>query len=334
MRASSNSKQPPSKAPNRSKAPAAYIFLGPELGKKQEAVDSVKSKFPNAEAYVFYAGESSAGAIADTLQNRGLFSETRLVIVKNAELLKKKDEAELLVSCIRALEDGSALILISDEIKLAAGLEDAVSKENRQVFYELFEREKAEWLRQFFAREGFSIDRDGVDTILEMVENNTAALSRECARLATFLPSGRPVSAEAVEKWLSHNREESAFTLFSRIARGELSKALETLDALLAAKESGPGILAGLAWCFRKLGDYLALLEAGDVNNFELKKIGLSAPKARDDYASAVRRFNAAAVERCLALTAEYDILLRSPVAALEQILMSRYILAVFKTAA
>jgi DNA polymerase-3 subunit delta len=232
------------------------------------------------------------------------------------------------------LEDGSALILISDEIKLATGLEDAVSKENRQVFYELFEREKTEWLRQFFAREGFSIDREGVDTILEMVENNTSALSRECARLVAFLPKGRPVSAEVVEKWLSHNREESAFTLFSRIACGDLSKALETLDALLAAKESAPGILAGLAWCFRKLGDYLALLETGDVNNFELKKIGLSAPKAKDDYTSAARRFNAAAVERCLALTAEYDILFRSPLAALEEILMTRYILAVFKTAA
>jgi DNA polymerase-3 subunit delta len=327
MRAASDSRR------LEGKAPAAYIFLGPELGKKQEAVDSVKSKFQNAETFIFYSGETPLGVIADTLQNRGLFSETRLVIIKNAEQLKKKDEVDLMVSCIRNLEDGSALILLSDEIKLASGLEDAVSKENRQVFYELFEREKTEWLRQFFAREGFSIDRDGVDTILEMVENNTSALSRECARLVAFLPKGRPVSAEVVEKWLSHNREESAFTLFSRIAAGDLSKALESLDALLAAKESGPGILAGLAWCFRKLGDYLALLETGDVNNFELKKIGLSAPKAKDDYTSAARRFSAAAVERCLALTSQYDILLRSPIAALEDILMSRYILAVFKTA-
>jgi DNA polymerase-3 subunit delta len=317
---------------SKSKTPAAFIFLGPELGKKQEAVDSVKNKFPNAETFLFYAGETPAGAIADTLQNRGLFSDCRLVIVKNAELLKKKDEIDMLVSRISNLEEGSGFVMLSDEIKIAAGLEDAVPKENRQVFYELFEREKTEWLRQFFARKGFVIGKDGADTILEMVENNTSALSRECSRLADFLPKDIPVSAEAVEKWLSHNREESAFTLFSRIAAGDLSKALESLDALLAAKESAPGILAGLAWCFRKLGDYLALLDTGDVNNFELRKIGLSAPKAKDDYTSAARRFNAAAVEKCLALTAQYDILLRSPVAALEEILMSRYILAVFNT--
>ena len=335
---------------------SSHIFLGPELGKKQEAVDNVKKKFPGAEESVFYAGETPIGLIVDTLQNHSLFAESRIVIVKNAELIKKEDGIDLLVSCIKNLEKNTALILLSDEIRLSAGLDDAVPKENRQVFYELFEREKAEWLRRFFKHEGFNIDSDGIDTILEMVENNTAALTRECSRLLYFLKASnrsrasegsrtsegsqnRAVSAEDIEKWLSHNREESAFTLFSRIAAGDLSKALESTAAMLAAKESAQSILigkpgkAGLIWCFRKLGDYLALLETGEVNNFELKKIGLSAPKARDDYAAAARRYNADAVEACLALTAEYDILFRSPAAALEGVLMDRYILAIFNAA-
>ncbi|MDR0442206.1 MAG: DNA polymerase III subunit delta [Treponema sp.] len=312
----------------------AYIFLGPELGKKQDAVKAVREKLPGAEESVFYSGETSVSAIADTLQNHALFAESRLVIVKNAELIKQKDDIELLASCIKKMEENTSLILLSDEIRIAAGLDNAVPAANRQVFYELFEREKAEWLRSFFRREGFNIEKEGIDTILEMVENNTEALKRECSRLIYFLSKDRPVKAEDIEKWLSHNREESAFTLFSRIAAGDLSKALESIAAMLAAKESAQSVLAGLAWCFRKLGDYLALLETGEVNNFELKKIGLSAPKARDDYAAAARRYNADNVEACLALTAECDILLRSPVAALESLLMDRYILAVVKTAA
>jgi DNA polymerase-3 subunit delta len=290
----------------------AYIFLGPELGKKQDALDAVRKEFAGAEETVFYAGETSCGAIADVIQNHGLFAEKRIIIIKNAEQIKKKDDIELLVSCIKTLEDGTALILLSDEIRLAAGLDDAVPKANRQVFYELFQREKTEWLRSFFKREGFTIDSGGIETILEMVENNTEAMGRECSRLILFLPRDKPVHAADVERWLSHSREESAFTLFSRIAAGDLSKALESLHTLLAAKESSQSILSGLAWCFRKLADYLALLETGEVNNFELKKIGLSSPKARDDYTAAARLYNIAAAEACLALTAEYDILLRS----------------------
>jgi DNA polymerase-3 subunit delta len=169
--------------------------------------------------------------------------------------------------------------------------------------------------------------------ILEMVENNTDALKRECSRLIYFMrgqTNTQGLCREDIEKWLSHNREESAFTLFSRIAAGDLSKALESLNIMLSAKESAPGILSGLAWCFRKLGDYLSLIETGNVNNsFELKKIGLSSPKAKDDYAAAARRYNTETVEVCLALTAEYDVLLRSPVAAMEKVLMDRYVLAI-----
>ena len=330
------------------KKAGAYIFLGPELGKKQDEIDRIRKSLreggsvaDNAAALeetVFYAGETPVGRIADTVQNRSLFAPEQLVIVKNADLIKKKDEVELAISCIKNIEEGTTLILVSDELKLAAALDDSVPKENRQVFYELFEREKTEWLRSFFRREGFSIDDDGIETILELVENNTDALRRECSRLLLFLGKEgeqrgeQRVEAADIEKWLSHSREESAFTLFSRIAGGDISKALESLHTLLAAKESAQGILSGLAWCFRKLRDYLALLESGGAgNSFELRKIGLAAPKARDDYAAAARRYNARAADACLALTAEYDILLRSPAAALEAVLMDRYIVKIVK---
>jgi len=315
----------------------AYIFLGPELGKKQDAVDAIKKKSGGAEITVFYAGETSVSIIADTLLNISLFADKRIVIIKNAELFKKKDEIELLASCVENMDNDTALIFLSDEIKLAAALDDIVPKANRQVFYEMFEREKTEWLTSFFRREGVNIDKDCVNTILELVENNTDALKRECSRLIVFL-KGQPDFAEGrltpnmAEKWLSHNREESAFTLFNRIACGDLSRALESMAVMLAAKESSHAILAGLAWCFRKLGDYLTLMETGNANNsFELKKIGLSSPKAKDEYAAAARRYNAESVEACLALTAEYDTLLRSPVFIMENILMDRYILALVK---
>jgi DNA polymerase-3 subunit delta len=315
----------------------AYLFLGPELGKKQDALEELRAKLGGAssiEETVFYAGETPAGQIADAVQNHSLFAESRIIIVKNAEQIKTKNDIEAIASCIQNIEAGTALVLISDEFKIAAGLDDAAAKENRKVFYELFEREKNEWVRSFFKREGFSISAEGIETILEMVENNTEALRRECSRLMLFLAKDRPVEAVDVEKWLSHSREESAFTLFSRIASGDLSKALESLHTLLLAKESAQSILASLAWCFRKLRDYLALLEAGEgSNNFELRKIGLASPKIRDDYVAAARRYSARAADACLALTAEYDILLRSPVAALEDTLMDMYILKIFGAA-
>jgi len=324
---------------------STYIFLGPELGKKQDAINNAKNKIKNrneSEEYIFYADETPAFKIIETLQNQGLFADSRIIIVKNSEAFKKKDDIELLVSWTKDTklnDENNILILLSEENRIAAGFDNA--RAIKQVFYEMFENEKTAWLKDFFSRQGFKIDDDCIDTILELVENNTEALKRECSRLISFLKSqdnqtdgiSNYLSVNEVEKWLSHNRDESAFTLFSRIAAGDLSKALESLSVMLSAKESAAGILSGLTWCFRKLNDYLSLAEAGNSDNaFELKKIGLSSPKSKADYFAASRQYNSESVETCLALTAQYDVLLRSPVAVMEKILMDRYILSLINT--
>ena len=312
-----------------------FIFLGTEIGKKQDAVDEIRKKLSGKafEETVFYAGETPAAKIADEVLNRSLFADHHLFIVKNADQIKKKEEISLIESCIKAGDSGFTIIFLSDEFKLAAGLDNLAAGENRKVFYEMFENEKNEWVRSFFRREGRSIDQSGIDAILEMVENNTDALRRECSRLLLFLPTGRSVQVQDVEQWLSHSREESAFTLFSRIASGDLSKSIESLHTLLAAKETAPGILAGLAWCFRKLRSYLILLESsggGQPNSFEMKKIGLSSPKAKDDYNAAACRYNIHAVDACLSLTAEYDLLTRASGGLFEQTLMDVYVVKIF----
>jgi DNA polymerase-3 subunit delta len=313
------------------------LFLGPELGKKQDAVDEIRRNLSAAHAAPeetsFYAGETPVSQIAAVLRNGSLFADSRLFLIKNAELIKKKDEVELLASYMASPQDDTVLILMSEATGLARGLEDAAGRENRRVFYELFENQKREWVTSFFSREGFSVDSGAVETILELVENNTEALGRECSRLMLFFGRDRAICAKDVEERLSHTREESAFTLFSRIGAGDFSKALESLHTLLAAKEAPPGILAGLAWCFRKLRDYLFLAGGGKPNDFELRKIGLSAPKARDDYAKASGFYDSAGAETCLALTAEYDILLRSSGPAFESILMDLYLCKIFQAA-
>ncbi|MCL2043800.1 MAG: DNA polymerase III subunit delta [Treponema sp.] len=315
----------------------AYIFLGPEIGKKQDAIEDIRKKISKGksagdadsiEETVFYAGETEAITIANTVQNHSLFAQLRLFIVKNADQIKKKDAITIIASCMEELDPDTVLILTSDEFKLAAGLDNCCPKENRKVFYELFENEKNEWVRSFFRREGRSIDTGGVEAILEMVENNTEALRRECSRLLPFLPKDRSVTTEDIEKWLSINREISPFTLFSRIASGDVSKAIETLHTLLAAKERATGILLILASCFKKLREFLTLSKSGESNSFELKKIGIFAFN-KGDYTAAARRYNAQAVDICLAITAEYDLLTRASGTALEEVLLDMYVLKI-----
>ena len=299
-----------------------YLFLGPELGEKSDALKALRRKLPaDTEETSFYAGETPLEDIVSVIRNGSLFSEERFIIIKNAEVIKKKDETELLASCIKHLENCTILVLISEETRLDKRIEEAVPKENKTIFWELFENKKNEWLSAFFRREGCRIDESGIRTILEMVENNTDALSRECSRMILFLGKENTITGEDVERCLSHTREESAFTLFAAIARGNLPLSLEITRSLSASRQSFQAITGTLAWCFRRLRDFLALKSTNDI---ELKKIGITTSRARADYSEAARRWPRS--NGALALIGEYEYMLRSSGTAWEEILLDKLV--------
>jgi DNA polymerase-3 subunit delta len=223
-------------------------------------------------------------------------------------------------------ESNTTLVLISEETSIAKGLEKAAGPSAKRAFYELFDNEKKDWVRNFFRNAGYRLSNDAIETILELVENNTMALQRECSRLIPFLNKDKETGPDEIEKRLAHTREESAFTLFSRIAAGDFQRSLESLRTLLQAKEAPISILAGLLWSFRKLRDYLFLKESGIRDEVEYKKIGIIAPQAKRDYASASSRYNSEAAEACIRITAEYDLLLRQAYSFPEYILMDEYL--------
>ena len=311
------------------RASQTWLFLGTELGEKQYAIDEIRKKSAKgteSEETVFYAGETSASTMVSRMQNGSLFADIRLFIIKCAEEIKKKDEVDLLASFIASAPEDTFLILLSEEKNIARGIEKEIPQANVRIFWELSEGRKTDWVKNFFRQEGFRISQEGIQTILELVENNTAALKQECSRLILFLDKLKEINGEEAEKWLSHTREESVFTLFSRIASGDLSRSLESGRMLLAAKTAPQAIFAALASCFRKLIAYLSLKKAGITDELEYKKIGISAPGAKRDYSAAGKRYNPESAEKCLALTAEYDFFLRSAGTYPDQILLDEYI--------
>jgi len=304
-----------------------FLFFGPEIGEKEDAIEKIRAQMgAGVEEIHYYAGETPTRDIAANLLNGSLFSTARLFLIKNGEYLnnKRPEDMKLLLPCLENLPENTTVILISDETSASKLFDKVIPPANRKVFWELDEGRKANWVAAFFQRQGYDITPEGIEMILELVENNTGALRQECGRLMLFLGKEKAIDGEVVEKWLSHSREESPFTLFSRMAAGDLPRSLESVRTLLASKESPIAILAGLAWCFRKLRDYLALKDSGKANDFELRKIGLAFPKVRRDYVEAGKRYTAA--EPCLALIGDYDIRLRSAGALWETLLMERLV--------
>jgi DNA polymerase-3 subunit delta len=318
---------------------ACYLFLGPELGEKKDAIDALRAKMTaesgaKPEETSFYAGETAVPEMISRALTGSLFASSRIFFIKNADCIKKKEESAAVCSYIAAPADDTALILISDATKIDGSIEKAVEsagKSYKKIFWELFEEKKAQYVARAFRDAGFTVDDDAIAAVLELVENNTDALRAECSRLTLFLRgknAGTRISAEKIEELLAHGRQETVFSLFSAIARGDFTRSLGITRALLAAQTRPIEIFGFLASALRKLRDYCELMRNGGGGDLELRKIGISA-LGKKDYASARRLFGDGAADALLSLTAEYHLLSISA-SAPSEVLMDMYLYNVF----
>ncbi len=315
--------------------PPVYLYTGPEFGERNDAADAVKKslekKYGTIDSHLFYMNETPFSQVMTILQSGTLFSAGVFAVCRNAELIKKKDDIEILSEWIKSVQDDSAvLVLVSDEISVDAKLDRLIPAQNKKKFWEMYEDRKLPWLQNFFSRNGYSVDKDAAELVLEMVDNNTDALRRECSRFFLCFPKGHAVTAEDVESILAHNREESAFTLFNRMTENSetsqkrLEASLLILQKIRLSKDSSSVmILAGLASCFRKLSAWHRMLSENPYpDDFYLKTHGFAGKTIQKQYRNAAKIWTPGQTAAILALTADTDIQIRSGGAIMEDTLL------------
>ena len=301
-----------------------YLYTGPEIGSRNEQGDSIKNslvkKFGEADNYLLYASDSKIEDIIAKLQTESLFVPATCVVLREAELVKKKDEIELIASWLKSAKDSSVLILVSDEISVDSKMDKLVPKENKQIFWAMDESRLSSWLQGYFRKNGYSVEPEAVDSILELTENNTEALRTECNRFFLCFPKEHTITESDVEQILAHNREESAFSLFDSMANpsespgARLEAALSILQKILLTKNNSPVmILAGLASCFRRLELWHSIHAGGAyLDDFALKTKGFSSKSSRNQYSRASRVWSFGQCAAILASIAGTDSEIRS----------------------
>lgn len=241
-----------------------YLYTGPEFGEREEAINTIKNaqkkQFGTIDEHLFYLLETPFTEVMTILQSGTLFSDGVCIVCKNAELIKTKDDIQMISDWLENAEESSILILVSDEVTVDAKLEKLIPPSNRKKFWEMFDDKKLPWVMSFFSKNGYRIESDAAQLILDMVENNTQALKNECSRFFVCFPKDHEITEDDVESILTHNREENAFTLFNEIADSSenanvrFEKGLFILQKIRLSKDSSSVmIIAGLTSCFRKL---------------------------------------------------------------------------------
>lgn len=292
-----------------------YLFSGPEIGQKADQIEALKAEFSKSaqvETSKYYIQDKTVEELISELLNGSLFGDKRFIIYSGVDALTKKADLEPLLNYCKKPSEDVLLILVTDETQVDASLKSALDKDAQKVFWELDESKKEQWIVSFFRKNEISIDPGAVEALLSLVENNTEALKTEATRLAEYFKKVGNIREEDVDKYVSHNKQEDAFTLFEKMVSGTLEEALETLQKILYSKDQDPiGVLAGLSWSFKRLGSYHSLKQYfGD--DSALLKLGIRAKSIQAQYRNGGKRYNMQTVEQIIAKLVETDISLRS----------------------
>ncbi len=308
------------------KASPIYLYTGPEFGKRNDAVEAVKAshkkQFGVIDEHSFYLLETPFSEVMTILQSGTLFSDGVCVVCRNAELIKKKDEIQMIADWLENPDPSAVLILVSDEIGVDAKLEKLVPISNRKKFWEMFDSDKLPWVTSYFNKNGFRIQQGAAKLILELIENNTQSLAAECSRFFVLFPKDHEITEEDVDSVLTHSREENAFSLFRELANNtdpapvRLEKGLQILQKIRLSKEnSSVMIIAGLTSCFRKLQDWHRKGEQA-----------IPQKTLQSQYRSAAKVWSMKQTPAVLAVLASTDMEIRSGGAQMEDILLQKMI--------
>ena len=315
-----------------------YLFTGPEIGERNIAItrvkDNLSKQYGMLDLHNIYAGLTPLSQVLSILQTGSLFNNAICVVLNNAHEITKKDEVEAIITWAKSSMSFPAfLILTSDEISINKSIENVVPKAQKQIFWELFENKKREWISHFFAKEKMKISKEAIDSILELVENNTETLKTSCSHLVLFFDIDKVIKAEDIEALLSHTKEETPFSLFDSITHLNLSQSLVIADKLIQVKNTSPiQIIAGLTFCFRRLFDWYFVIKANNgFNETAVKNKGFTSKTIIEQYKRASKNFSIKDVERILGLLNNIDFEMRLTGTNFQSILLEYLIYLIVK---
>ncbi len=323
-------------------SPAIFLYTGAEIGERNDAISqfrsSVEKKLGECDFHLLYAGDTSVSQVVSLLQNGSLFASARFVVLRNAELIKKKEDIDLLGQWVKLSasqpEQDAFLFLVSDETSVDKKLDALVPKDNKRIFWEMFEDRKAQWVTGFFRKNGYSIEPETAEVILDMVENNTESLRSECSRFFLIFDKSHLITPEDAESILVHNREENAFSLFGAMVESsggtalQLERCLSILQKIRQSKDNNSvSLLALLASCFRKLKTWHSLMEENPhPSAFDFKKSGFSTQKMQSQYRSAAKNWSSRHADLILNAISETDMSIRQTGSGTEDFLLQSLI--------
>ncbi len=299
-----------------------YLFYGPEEFLKKYYVESLEKILLSEELKalnrVVLEGKQELRKLTDYCETLPVFSDRKMVIVKNSGLFKpKKKEGDTkkartqgqgdeLSAFLQDLPGHVCLIFYEAEADKRLKALEIVKKHGLAVEFDYQKPDELiRWASRKFKASGREIDPDTAAKLVENCEQGMTEILNEIEKLTAYTEGRQRITSEDIEKVCTKSIKSRIFDLTDAIAEKKSSRALGLLNDMIILKEPVPKILFMIARQFRQILQIRLLQEEGCGPGEVASRMGMS-PYIAGKILRQASNFSQArlkkAVETCLEL--------------------------------
>ena len=270
----------------------------------RQAVDSMGAPGFNLE--IFDGKGLDATRVVSAARTLPMMADKRFVLVRRFDAMAPTEQNRL-AEYLSDPSESACLMMTADKLDGRSKLGKAAKKAGCLIDAKpLRGRELREFVRAEATARDHKIAAEAIETLLDAVGDDLAAIDDAMERLSLFVGAGQRIDADAVRQCVTRIRVESIWTLVDAIGLKDRRKGVAAAQSLLDDREPPLRLLAMVARQLRIVARMREALSEGLRPQEAAKRAGAPPFKAGDLTESA-RRFTADSLGDAFALIAEAD---------------------------
>lgn len=259
---------------------------------------------------VLYGKETNALDIRTRAMNYPMFSNNQVIIVKEAQELKKWEDLE---PYFEKPVKTTVLVLCHKHKNFDKRTKAAKAIASNGVIMtskKLYENHLPGFVEDVVSQHQLKMDSRAVNLLVEYVGNDLSRLVHELEKLKLNLKGRKEITVDDIELNIGISKEYNTFELNKALAYKDVAKANRIVDYFTANPKSNPMVLTlgSLQSYFSKICLVVQSKLKNDKDIAELIGINAYNRTALEEYKAASRNFSIEQVETVFGLLHEYDL--------------------------
>ena len=231
----------------RSKPVGVNLFISEDLYLLKESEKAfskaVESFYPEADVMVHYADQLDVEVFSDDLNTLSLFSDFKVIKLKNAEAMNDSS-LETLVNSLKTdgLEQMCCALFFKKIDKRKKLFKELIKLSEVFELKAPFENQMSKWIMDMAKEKNLTLTSGASDTLHHLVGDSLTEISDSLERLKD-LHGNIKITSELVNDSISLKRENNIFKICDYMGSCDFTAASLEIDLSLAAKTSSVGMV-------------------------------------------------------------------------------------------